>query len=76
MGSWLFAAFIFSSAIVTIASKLQEEHKMKESITSTAILSSIYLILFAAMVVATAMISASEPTDPSVQLERTLYLSK
>ncbi len=77
MGSWLFAAYIFISAMVAIASKLQECQKVGDengaiSDTGIAVLSVIYLIFFAAMIVSAILVTVSDPSDPSVQLERTV----
>ena len=82
IGSWIFAAYIFISAIVTIASTLQEEKHLKDgdqsdiSDTGIAVLSAIYLIFYAAMIISAILVTLSDPSDPSVHLERTVEKEK
>ena len=65
--------------MVTIASKLQEAKYLKDededsdiSDTGIAVLSAVYLIFFAAMIVSAILVTISDPSDPSVHLERTI----
>ena len=63
---WLFGTFIGISFTVMLATLIVEE---KADVT-TIVLASLYYLFFIALVVTTILVTASDPSDPAVYLER------
>ena len=71
--SWVIAAFIFVSFVLTALCMLLNRSEGPVDTTHTVVtcvLVVTYLAFFAAMIVTTAIVTASDPTDPTVELER------
>ena len=81
MLSWIMAAFIFISWTITTVTLLKEAETLSKSDTSslqvvTLVLGVLYLIAFTNMIVWTAKTTASDPSDPTVALERLVRQAK
>ncbi len=79
--SWIIAAFIFISFVITATSlislRLENHNLVPDSDYRVMIsLSICYFISFLAMVVTTAIVTGSDPTDPTVALERLYMVAK
>lgn len=69
--SWVIAAFIFISFAITASTLVTFDGGTDDSVALTvSILTTIYLVGFTAMIITTAITTASDPTDPTVALER------
>jgi len=70
--SWVFAAFILISFTITVITLFQKESESAGKDIGLGILSSLFIIFYSAMIITTVMITKSDPTDPTIALERWL----
>ena len=79
--SWVVALYIFISTCLSFVSLVlsHEEQKDEEyevDMVSFGIITGIYLLAFLMMVILTAKVTKSDPTDPTVALERLARAAK
>ena len=73
MFSWIGAAFVFASYMLTTASLYQDlKYEPREDLRSVTlgILLGLYLITYFSMIYATYKVTVSDPTDPTVAYHR------
>ena len=74
--SWIIAAFIFISFSVTLYALLLVEGSDYSHRRSCIVCAVMYYLSFLAMVLTTIVVTASNPTDPTIALERQSRLAK
>ena len=74
--SWIIAVFIFISFSVTLCALLLQEGSEDSHYYSSFVCAVLYYMSFLAMVLTTIVVTASNPTDPTVALERLSKLAK
>ena len=70
--AWLVAFYLFTSFIITLIALIMDNQLVEPS----AIVAVIYLISFAALVISTAIVTGSDPSDPTVELYRKSMATK
>ena len=68
MSSWVFAAFTISSFTLTLFVHLTQEEIELIEVIGFSVLALFYLVGFTGMVIFTAIVTKSDPTDPTVAL--------
>ena len=72
MSSWVFAAFTLGSFSLTAVVHLTQEELPTGEVIGFSILSTLYAAGYLGMIVTTALVTASDPTDPTVKLFRAI----
>lgn len=73
--SWIIALFLLGSFTVTVSTLLNQDGT-DEYEFGCVIISAIYFVCFLAMVLTTIIVTRSDPTDPTIAMERLAQLSK
>ena len=68
--SWGYAAFILISFTITVITLFQRESKSRGKDIGIGTLSALFIIFYSAMILTTVIITKSDPTDPTIALER------
>lgn len=72
VSSWVFAAFTLGSFSLTAVVHLTQEELPTGEVIGFSILSTLYAVGYLGMIVTTALVTASDPTDPTVKLFRAI----
>ena len=70
--SWIFAAYIILSFVLTDVVLLTRDENQTGEMVGLVLLSVLYAIAYTSMIITTVIVTKSDPTDPTVALERAL----